>query len=193
MASSSPGWPRSVVVLGAFTLSMVMWLVLSEGLTSTTIRIVKRSERTHLDDFTLPSLDGRAWTLSAQRGRVVLVNFWGATCGPCLAGMPALVAIAREFDNRDFQIVGIAMDEHPAVAVPAVVDRFHIPFPVITCFPMNENPNDTPNAGCHFNTTVESIPLTLALDRDGRIACTIDAVATERTFRTVVVQLLSEK
>ncbi|MDX1992531.1 MAG: TlpA disulfide reductase family protein [bacterium] len=50
-------------------------------------------------DFTLPSLDGEAVTLSDLRGRWVLVNFWATWCIPCVEEMPALQQLARNYTD----------------------------------------------------------------------------------------------
>lgn len=43
----------------------------------------------------LPLLDGAPWSLKAQRGHAVLLNFWAGWCEPCLAEMPSLAALAE--------------------------------------------------------------------------------------------------
>jgi thiol-disulfide isomerase/thioredoxin len=46
--------------------------------------------------FELRSLSGRPVSLDAQRGKVVLVDFWAAWCAPCLRAMPLLARLQRE-------------------------------------------------------------------------------------------------
>jgi len=41
-------------------------------------------------DFTVTTLDGAKFTLSEQRGKIVLLHFWGTWCGPCVKSLPAL-------------------------------------------------------------------------------------------------------
>ncbi|CAK0778728.1 exported hypothetical protein [Gammaproteobacteria bacterium] len=41
--------------------------------------------------FALRDLEGRIRTLASLKGQVVLVNFWGNWCQPCLADLPLLV------------------------------------------------------------------------------------------------------
>jgi thiol-disulfide isomerase/thioredoxin len=46
-------------------------------------------------DFELPTLDGGRFRLSEHRGKVVVVNFWTKTCGPCLQEMPELAEFGQ--------------------------------------------------------------------------------------------------
>jgi thiol-disulfide isomerase/thioredoxin len=48
-------------------------------------------------DFTLQTFDGDSLTLSQQRGKVVLINFWASWCGPCRTEAPDLNAIWGEY------------------------------------------------------------------------------------------------
>ena len=40
-----------------------------------------------------------------------LVNVWATWCAPCVDEFPALVAIARKFDMRDFEFITLSLDE----------------------------------------------------------------------------------
>jgi peroxiredoxin len=63
-------------------------------------------------DFTLRDRDGQPWTLSKQRGKVVLMNFWSITCPPCVEEMPSLSALAQMAEgNEDIEVVAITTDE----------------------------------------------------------------------------------
>lgn len=61
-------------------------------------------------DFTLRDLHGDKVSLSNFRGKVVVLNFWSTTCGPCLAEIPSLVTLQREFRNQGLVVLGIALD-----------------------------------------------------------------------------------
>jgi peroxiredoxin len=65
-------------------------------------------------DFEVSLLDGSAFRLSAQRGKVVLVDFWDVACGPCRKEMPNLKAIYKDFKDQGLEILGISLDTEKA-------------------------------------------------------------------------------
>ena len=63
-------------------------------------------------DFALNDLDGRRVALTSLRGKVVVLNFWSKTCGPCLEEMPDLADLARLLRNRrDVEVIAVSTDE----------------------------------------------------------------------------------
>jgi len=48
-------------------------------------------------DFTAPTTDGGEFTLSDQRGEVVLLDFWGAWCRPCRNSLPHLYDLVTTY------------------------------------------------------------------------------------------------
>jgi peroxiredoxin len=62
-------------------------------------------------DFTLQDQNGNEWRLRDHRGRVVVMNFWTVTCGPCVEEMPTLVDLARIAEERgDIELVTVSVD-----------------------------------------------------------------------------------
>ena len=55
--------------------------------------------------------DGQTLDLAAQRGHVVLLNFWASWCGPCREEMPQLDALAHEFHDRGLVVIGLSADD----------------------------------------------------------------------------------
>ena len=66
--------------------------------------------------FVRPDLDNKRLDLKAYRGKVVLLNFWATWCVPCQVEMPSFVVWQRRYGPRGLQIIGISMDDDPALA-----------------------------------------------------------------------------
>lgn len=143
--------------------------------------VAPASERKTTADFTLPDIDGKRWGLAEQRGRVVLVNYWATWCPPCREETPGLVRLANEYRGRGVVVGGISLDEDLA-AVREFVAEYHISYPILL-------PSNTANLA----TTIESIPVSLLYDRQGRLAKRYDGAVSEATFKRDVEQLLAEQ
>jgi thiol-disulfide isomerase/thioredoxin len=61
----------------------------------------------------LEPLDETAFArhLEAQRGKVVLVDFWATWCEPCRAEMPVLVDLERQLRERGFVLLTVSADD----------------------------------------------------------------------------------
>lgn len=69
------------------------------------------AERT-LPRFELPDLKGRMHTSSEWAGKLVVLNLWTRSCGPCLEEMPAFAQLAKVLRSRkDVAVVTISTDE----------------------------------------------------------------------------------
>ena len=55
--------------------------------------------------------DGKSFKLSSLRGKYVLVDFWASWCGPCMREMPNVVKLYKECKGKNFEIVGVSLDQ----------------------------------------------------------------------------------
>jgi len=75
-------------------------------------------------DFAVQTLDGETFSLSANRGRVVLINWFATWCGPCIEEMPHLQAeVWERFKGDNFAMVSIAREETLQVVKPFVAKQ----------------------------------------------------------------------
>ncbi len=64
-------------------------------------------------NFTQP--DDQVLALASLRGQVLVVNFWGTWCPPCVKEMPEIDRFARQAAARGVRVLGLAIDNPTAV------------------------------------------------------------------------------
>jgi len=81
-------------------------------------------------DFTLPTMDGKQFSLQEALARgPVLAAFFKISCPVCQFAFPFLERIYRAYGNRNLTIVGISQNEKKDTA--AFIKEYGITFPVL--------------------------------------------------------------
>jgi thiol-disulfide isomerase/thioredoxin len=62
---------------------------------------------TQAPDFELNDLRNQPIKLSELKGKVVLLDFWATWCAPCLAALPDLELLNRDFKDKGLVVIGI--------------------------------------------------------------------------------------
>lgn len=119
-------------------------------------------------DVTFSTLDGKTLRLADYRGQVVLVNFWATWCGPCRIEMPWFIEFQRQYGEKGFTILGVAMDDNPSVVGPWLEkERFEVDGqPATINYPIVIGNDDIAN---RFGGII-GMPTTLVISRDGKLA-----------------------
>jgi thiol-disulfide isomerase/thioredoxin len=79
-------------------------------------------------DFSLITYEGTDFRLSEQRGKVVIINFWGSWCGPCQSEAPVLQNIWEMYQDRGVEVFGVAYVNIDKNAV-AFIEEFGLTYP----------------------------------------------------------------
>ncbi len=132
-------------------------------------------------DFSREDLNHATVSLSAFRGKVVLLNFWATWCGPCLAEIPQFAHWQQIYGGRGLQVIGVSMDDAPA-PVLAAYEKYRLNYPVV----MGDE-----RLGELFGG-VYGLPVSYLLDRSGKIQAThkgaVDLNRMEQEIKTLLAQ-----
>ena len=129
-------------------------------------------------DFTLPLTDGTEFTLSKNRGKVVMLQFTASWCGVCRKEMPF---IERDIwlpnkDNNDFVLVGIDREE-PLEEVKKFAETTGVTYPLAL--------DGNADVFASYAERKSGITRNILIDRDGRIV-KLTRLFNEQEFKELV-------
>ena len=81
--------------------------------------------------FSLTSLDGRPVNNGTLNGKVSFINFWFPSCPGCVSEMPKVIKMSKDYQGKDFQVLGIAQPIDPLESVIQYVQEYGLPFTVM--------------------------------------------------------------
>ena len=132
-------------------------------------------------DFTLPMTDGSTFTLSEQRGKVVMLQFTAGWCGVCRKEMPHIESDIWQpnKDNKDFVLVGIDREETLEDILPFIQE-------VGTTYPIAMDTNA--DVFAQYALRESGITRNVLIDRDGRIVM-LTRLFKEDEFAALVAKI----
>ncbi len=126
-------------------------------------------------DFTLKDLNGKKYTLSALKGKIVLVNFWATGCVACKKEMQDLDLIYTHYEPQGLVILSITGDNPFATNTYMSGKNYHPP----VLF-------DDGKVGRQFHVdekNADGLPRTFVFDRDGKLTGeSLDACSQRQFF-----------
>lgn len=129
-------------------------------------------------------LAGNPVSLDQFKGKVVLLDFWATWCAPCRAELPNVIAAYNKYQKQGFEVLGISLDNANAqAALTQFIKENKMPWRQIY-----EGKGWEGTISSQYQ--VRSIPFTLLLGRDGRIAAVNVRGAT---LEPAIQQALTQK
>jgi len=130
--------------------------------------------------FMLKDADGKFVRLAEYKGKVVLLNFWATWCGPCKIEIPWFIEFQKTYKDKGFTVIGIALDDEGWEIVRPYIASKQINYPVVVGTEWVDNAYGS----------IEALPTTFLIDREGRIANTHVGLVSKQDYESDIQQLL---
>jgi peroxiredoxin len=165
-------------IMLALLVAAAFALVLRQVVTIATGPVPPRAGA-HAPAFSSTDPQGKPIALADLKDRVVLVDFWATWCPPCVASMPALESIHRDFGGRGFSVIGVNQEKGEEQLVRDFLGDHKITFPIA----MDDNK-------IAHEWGVYTFPTSFLVGRDGVVKKTYRGVTHEETLRKDVEEAL---
>jgi cytochrome c biogenesis protein CcmG/thiol:disulfide interchange protein DsbE len=118
------------------------------------------------------------------KGKVVLLNFWGTWCPPCRHEIPDLIKIATDLKNKNFVMMGVALERDQNGALKKV--KSFAEAQKINYVLFVDDSREIVNAYGGIN----AVPTTYIIDKEGKIAETIVGMRDYNGFMESINRVL---
>jgi thiol-disulfide isomerase/thioredoxin len=130
--------------------------------------------------FSFKDIDGKKVSLSQFKGKVIILDFWATWCVPCKAEIPGFIELQKKYGDRGLQIIGLSVDDSMPTAKKYAAEM-KINYPVL----LAEGKEDVLQA----YDPIPSIPVSVVIDREGKIVSRHVGIASMDVFEKEIVPL----
>jgi len=169
-------------MIGRMKMAVAAFALLVAASVPLSAELVKPAARKPAPDFSLPARGRDVVRLSALKGKVVLLDFWATWCAGCKVEIPWFIEFDRAYRAKGLAAVGVAMDDEGWKTVEPYLKEHPISYTIVAG-----------NLDMARPYGVAALPVTVLIDRAGRIASTHVGLVGRKEFEGELKQLLNEK
>jgi thiol-disulfide isomerase/thioredoxin len=165
---------------------MAFAFVVAAGFGPSPDRPITRSPDSHLSG----ELDAKSFAarVAAEKGHVVLVNFWATWCVPCREEYPDLVKLQKAYGEKGLRVIGISTDfDKQLPAVETFLAKQRPPFPN---YHRKSGGDDQDFIEAVDSKWTGELPFSVLFDRDGRKVRVLAGKSSYADFESEVRAIL---
>lgn len=132
-------------------------------------------------NFAFKDTTGRKVSLSDFKGKVILLDFWATWCVPCKQEIPGFIGLQKKFGARGLQVVGLSVDD-PLSKAKEYATAMKMNYPILLA--------DGDEEILKAYDPIPSIPVSVIIDRQGRIVARHLGIAPMDVFEKEIAPLL---
>jgi cytochrome c biogenesis protein CcmG/thiol:disulfide interchange protein DsbE len=117
--------------------------------------------------------------LSAYKGKVVLLNFWATWCHGCQEEIPWFVQFESKYKQNGLAVIGVSMDDDGWKSVKPFLEEKKLNYTIV----IGNEP-----LGKLYG--LSAMPMTLLIDREGKIAASYSGVVDKEKCESDLQALL---
>ena len=167
---------RSIVTMTVILMVLTIPTTAPTGLTPAV-------SRKPLPEVALTDDKGAPVTLSAYKGRVVLLDFWATWCEGCKEEMPWFMEFQSKYDKAGLSVVGASLDDDGWKSLKPYLQEHKINYRIVV---------GTFESAKQFGAD-KGMPVSVLIDRNGRIADVHPGMVDKAAFEQEIQTLLKER
>jgi len=181
---------KILMIIGALTVFFALLIVMVYNpMSQSKIAETPQSNMTTSDmryplaqDFTLTDINGKRFTLGDFKGKIVILDFMGATCKPCKQQVLELVKVHSAYSDK-VEILSISVQGGKGMdqLLQSFAESYNVKWRIAVDV-----------EGAEFKYRITMIPTVIMIDRGGYVRFRHEGVAEAPTIIEVIRTILGE-
>ncbi len=146
------------------------------------VACVPKNARIKSPELKVNTFNAGEVSLSQQKGKVVIVDFWATWCPPCRLEIPGFIDIKKRYPDSLVEIIGIALERNPK-RVQDFMEKMGINYPIAM---------GSREIVSKFGN-IQAIPTTFVIDTEGKICQRYVGYTPKDKFIQDIERILRER